>query len=190
MRKIISKEVYEKIQIKIYLQQFLSVICQFYHLFEINYKIIFCNWNISLNDWFIHNRSVTEVLFAGKRSCLVYTNHLKQFFIFILFFLFSLFQFYFFGSLFYTLLVILTSKTLIVLIPFYPFPSLNQFIKLSLNWSLVSHMEIVKQCLPENNLFGQRDHTIDFIDCFQIFLSLRQLYHYIAYLHYSFFFVN
>ena len=45
---------------------------------------------------------------------------------------------------------------LIVLIPCYPwylFPSLNWVIKLTLNCRTVSYNEIVKRCIPRNNLF-------------------------------------
>ena len=36
--------------------------------------------------------------------------------------------------------------------------------KLSLNWGTISHVEIVKQSLQRNNLFGQHVYTIEFID--------------------------
>ena len=54
-----------------------------------------------------------------------------------------------------SLLVLSNSKYLIVLIPSYPFPVLNWVAKFSLNWSTVSHVDVVKQCTPQNNKFGK-----------------------------------
>ena len=67
----------------------------------------------------------------------------------------------------------------------YPFPSLNWVLKLSLG--TVSHVEIMKRCIPENNLFGQQDHSIEFIDSFRFCLRLSPLY---SYLWNPFFFVT
>ena len=65
-----------------------------------------------------------------------------------------------------SLLVLSNSNILIVLIPSYSFPSLNWVIKLTLNWATVPHIEIAKRCIPENDLFGQHDYNIQFIDSF------------------------
>ena len=40
------------------------------------------------------------------------------------------------------------------------------------SYSTLSHMEIVKKCIPENNIFGQHDHTNEFIDSFRFCVSL------------------
>ena len=84
--------------------------------------------------------------------------------------------------------IFLNSNVLNVLIPWYPFPSLNWVLKLSINWDTVSHAEIVKQCIPQNNLCGQHDHTNAFIDSFQFYVSLITLYSYLIW--YQFFFVT
>ena len=60
-----------------------------------------------------------------------------------------------------------------------PIHSLNWVIKLSLNWVTVSLLEIVRRCIPENNLVGQLDHTVGFIDSFQFCVSLIALYSYL-----------
>ena len=77
------------------------------------------------------------------------------------------------------LLVFSNSKILSVLILLCPLPSLNWAIKLSLNWVTVSLFEIVRRRIPENNLIGQFDHTVGFIDSFQFCVSLIALYSYL-----------
>ena len=77
-----------------------------------------------------------------------------------------------------SLLVLSNSNILIVLIPSYSFPSLNWVIKLTLNWATVPHIEIAKRCIPENDLFGQHDYNIQFIDSFRFCVSLILLYNY------------
>ena len=57
-------------------------------------------------------------------------------------------------------------------------PSLSWDVKL-LNWVAVSLLEIVMRCIPENNLVGQLDHTVGFIDSFQFCVSLIVLYSYL-----------
>ena len=57
-------------------------------------------------------------------------------------------------------------------------PSLNWTIK-SLNWVTVSLLEIMMPCIPENNLVGELDHTVGFIDSFQFCVSLIALYSYL-----------
>ena len=58
---------------------------------------------------------------------------------------------------------------------FVPHP----FVKLgSLNGGTVSHIEIVNRCIPENNPFGQHDHTIISLLTHLDFVSL--LLHYKA----------
>ena len=75
-------------------------------------------------------------------------------------------------------LVFSNSKILSVLILLCSIPSLNWAIKL-LNWVAVSFLEIVMQCMPENNLVGQLDHTVGFIDSFQFCVSLIALNSYL-----------
>ena len=75
-------------------------------------------------------------------------------------------------------LVFSNSKILSVVILLCSIPSLNWAIKL-LNWVTVSLLEIVMRCIPENNLFGQLDHTVGFIDSFQFYVSLITLYSYL-----------
>ena len=43
---------------------------------------------------------------------------------------------------------------------------------------LVWHMKILKQCIPENNLFGQNYHTVKFLHSFQLCTCLITLYTY------------
>ena len=75
-------------------------------------------------------------------------------------------------------LVFSNSKILSVLILLCSIPSLSWDIKL-LNWVAVSLLEIVMRCIPENNLVGQLDHTVGFIDSFQFCVSLIALYSYL-----------
>ena len=75
-------------------------------------------------------------------------------------------------------LVFSNSKILSVLILLCSIPSLSWDIKL-LNWVAVSLLEIVMRCIPENNLVGQLDHTVGFIDSFQFCVSLIVLYSYL-----------
>ena len=75
-------------------------------------------------------------------------------------------------------LVFLNSKVFRVLILLWSIPSLNWAIKL-LNWVTVSLLEIVMWWIPENNPFGQLDHTVGFIDSFQFCVSLIALYRYL-----------
>ena len=72
-------------------------------------------------------------------------------------------------------LVFSNSKILILLCSI---PSLNWTIKL-LNWVTVSLLEIMMSCIPENNLVGELDHTVGFIDSFQFCVSLIALYSYL-----------
>ena len=67
----------------------------------------------------------------------------------------------------------------------YPFPSLNWVLKLSLG--TVSHVEIMKRCTTQNNLFGQQDHSIEFNDSFRFWVRFIPLY---SYLWNPFFFVT
>ena len=76
------------------------------------------------------------------------------------------------------LVVFSNSKIIIVLILPYPFPSLIWVIKLSLSWGTVWHVEIVKRYLPQNYLFWQNEHTIEFIDF--LFCISTVVLHYIA----------
>lgn len=58
---------------------------------------------------------------------------------------------------------------LIILVLQYPYFPLNWVIKLSLSWATVSHMVIMKQRILENdehNIFGQDEHTIEFVELF------------------------
>ena len=134
----------------------MSSICHFYHLFAVIYKSIFYNWNITLNDWFICKNKSRRCMI-----CLAYCY-------------FSQWLQHFLPSL----LVLSNSNILIVLIPSYSFPSLNWVIKLTLNWATVPHIEIAKRCIPENDLFGQHDYNIQFIDSFRFCVSLILLYNY------------
>lgn len=58
---------------------------------------------------------------------------------------------------------------LIILVFQYPFFPLNWVIKLSLSWATVSHTVIMKQRILENdehNIFGQDEHSIEFVELF------------------------
>ena len=55
MHKVNSKTVNESTHIKIYVQQFMSIICHFCHSFQIIYQSIFYNCSNTVNDWFICN---------------------------------------------------------------------------------------------------------------------------------------
>ena len=58
---------------------------------------------------------------------------------------------------------------LIILVSQYPFFPLNWVIKLSLSWATVSHTVIMKQRILENdehNIFGQDEHSIEFVELF------------------------
>ena len=146
----------------------MSSICHFYHLFAVIYKSIFYNWNITLNDWFICKNKSRRCMI-----CLAYCY-------------FSQWLQHFLPSL----LVLSNSNILIVLIPSYSFPSLNWVIKLTLNWATVPHIEIAKRCIPENDLFGQHDYNIQFIDSFRFCVSLILLYNYHWHPFFFFFFVT
>ena len=76
----------------------------------------------------------------------------------------------------------------------------NSFLSFpSLNWAAIPHMEIAKRCIPENDLFGQYDYNIQFIDSFRFCVSLILLYNYqwhpffffllLLYLHFRIFFI-
>ena len=51
----------------------------------------------------------------------------------------------------------------------------------SFTWAVVSHPEIVKWCIPENNLFGPHDHTNEFIHSFRLCVDTISLYSYLWY---------
>ena len=75
------------------------------------------------------------------------------------------------------LLVFSNSNILIVLTLSYAFLQLGH----SIGAHSHSHVEILKRCIPENNLFGQNYHTIKFLNSFLFCTSLITLHTYDTY---------
>ena len=142
---------YISIHIKIYLQSFVSIII-FIIYKQSSTKVFFTtgpsHWTTGLSA-----TSISNVTFVDKCSWLVYMIY--QTYLLLSAFLSSQWSQHL--TLF---LEFSKSHVLIVLISWYSFPLLNWIIKLSLNWSTVLLMGIVKRCIPENNLLQQQDHTI------------------------------
>ena len=120
---------------------FVSVVYNFYHLFTFINKV----FSISGTSYWMTDssvKSISALTFVAKCLWLVYTICVNSLIV----------------TLLTSILVFSNSDILIVLIPCYPLPSLNWTLKLPLGWSAVSYVEIVKRCLPKNNIFGQYDH--------------------------------
>ena len=120
---------------------FVSVVYNFYHLFTFINKV----FSVSGTSYWMTDSSVKSIpalTFVAKCLWLVYTICVNSLIV----------------TLLTSILVFSNSDILIVLIPCYPLPSLNWTLKLPLGWSAVSYVEIVKRCLPKNNIFGQYDH--------------------------------
>ena len=108
-------------------------------------KSIFYNWHIELNDWLICIVNIRDNFWREipltdifDLSCILFYTVITTFF--------------WRGWYFQTQIV------LTVLLHWYSSPSLDWVIKFSLNLDTFLHLEIEKQCLPQNNLFGQYDH--------------------------------
>lgn len=66
------------IQIKIYLQSFVSVIYYLNHSVAFTFKSIIYNWKITLNYWFICEKLTAGVTFETAPGTLVYLHDLSD----------------------------------------------------------------------------------------------------------------
>ena len=131
-------------------QHLFFIICIYYLWFL---SLIFNHqqkYFLELDHWtcWLAHLSISEIMFVGKCPWLVYFD--------LSYILFDTFLSD--RGIFLTWLLFSNSNVLAVLIPWYSSPSLDWVLKFSLNLGTVLHLEIDKQCLLQNNIFGQYDH--------------------------------